>query len=85
MSSVPLPVTTGKELKQFLLRIGYDLIRIDGSHHHFKKIDGTGYKITVPIHGNSEIKPKTLNNIIFYIAKNENLTVEDVRRLLSNF
>jgi predicted RNA binding protein YcfA (HicA-like mRNA interferase family) len=82
LASVPLPVVTGKEMKKFLLKMGYDLVKIKGSHHLFKRMDGKGYKISVPIHANEPIADGTLNNIIEFFAKNEGLTEDQVRRIL---
>lgn len=51
---------TGKELLKLLHRQGWKLDRINGSHHVLKKGDKT---ITVPIHGNGDVKKDLLQAI----------------------
>ncbi|MDQ0222707.1 type II toxin-antitoxin system HicA family toxin [Streptococcus moroccensis] len=46
---------TGKELAKIAIENGWEEVRVKGSHHHFKK-DGIPYLITIPIHGNKDIK-----------------------------
>jgi predicted RNA binding protein YcfA (HicA-like mRNA interferase family) len=47
---------TGKELCRLLNQAGWTLKRINGSHHIFGKA-GERKIITVPVHGNQNIKP----------------------------
>jgi predicted RNA binding protein YcfA (HicA-like mRNA interferase family) len=42
---------------------GWELKRIKGSHHIFKKL-GELRLITVPVHGNDAIKPGLLNRVL---------------------
>ena len=45
---------TGKELVRFLLKNGWSLDRINGSHHILEK---PGFKeISIPVHGNRDIQ-----------------------------
>ena len=44
---------TGKELKKLLLKNGWKIVRINGSHHIFEKNDDT---IVLPIHSNKDLK-----------------------------
>ena len=44
---------TGKELKKLLLKNGWEIVRINGSHHIFEK---TGETIVLPIHSNKDLK-----------------------------
>jgi len=46
---------TGKELAKILEKNGWILIRIQGSHHIYAK-SGVNVKISVPIHGNKDLK-----------------------------
>jgi predicted RNA binding protein YcfA (HicA-like mRNA interferase family) len=46
-----------------LKKRGWQLARINGAHHIFRHI-ATGRRTTVPVHGNSELKPKTQRNIM---------------------
>jgi predicted RNA binding protein YcfA (HicA-like mRNA interferase family) len=71
-------------MQKYLKSIGYKLVRVKGSHFHYKRSDGTGYLITVAIHGNKEIKLDTLENIIFYIAKNESRTEDEIRQEIAD-
>ena len=83
LANVPLPVVNGKGMLRFLERNGYVLKRCNGSHFHYKRSDGKGYLITVPVHGKDEIKADTLDSIIYYIAINEGMTIDEVRRAIS--
>ena len=49
-----------RDLIKMLLRAGWVLDRIHGSHHIFKK---DGETISVPVH-NKDMKPGTLNKIL---------------------
>lgn len=51
---------TGKDVVRRLLAEGWELDRISGSHHIFKKGKRT---VTVPVHGSKDLKAGTLNNI----------------------
>jgi len=84
LANVPLPVVTGKDMLRFIERNGYILKRCKGSHFHYKRRDGTGYLITIPVHGKSGIKPDTLDSIIFYFAKNEGMTIDEVRQAIAD-
>ena len=42
---------------------GWELKRINGSHHIFKK-DGIENTLSVPVHGNQDIPKGTLNGIL---------------------
>ena len=46
---------TGKELKKLLLKNGWEIVRINGSHHIFEK---NGETIVVPIHSNKDLKKR---------------------------
>ena len=67
---------------KFLERNGYVLVRSKGSHFHFKRRDGSGYLITVAVHGKDKIKPDTLDSIIEFYAINERLTIDEARQAL---
>jgi predicted RNA binding protein YcfA (HicA-like mRNA interferase family) len=49
-----------KELFKLLRKNGWELDRSKGSHFIFKK---DGVSISVPVHGNDDLKIGTLNNI----------------------
>lgn len=52
---------TGKELLKLLKQNGWQLERINGSHHTLKKGNET---LTVPIHGNTDVKKGLLISIL---------------------
>ena len=52
------------ELETLLLRFGFILIRVAGSHHIFRYSgQGENAKLVIPVHGNS-IKPEYVNAVI---------------------
>ena len=57
-----LPSIKGKQFLRILIKIGYDLDHIQGSHHVLRRYDGK--KTTIPIHGNNEIPKGTLLGIL---------------------
>lgn len=50
-----MKLLSGKEFARLLERNGWLLRRINGSHHIYGK-DGTDVRISVPIHGNGNLK-----------------------------
>lgn len=59
--STKYPKLTGKELIKALGKLGFEVVRIKGSHHLLKHTDGRA--TTVPIHGSDTIGPGLLNKI----------------------
>jgi predicted RNA binding protein YcfA (HicA-like mRNA interferase family) len=57
-----MPVT-GKQLAKALVRNGWVLLRVNGSHHIFGKT-GVRERISVPIHGNEELRPGLLAHLL---------------------
>ncbi len=57
-----LPVLTGDELVELLKRIGFDVVRIKGSHKRLKSNDGR--VTTVPVHKGRVIPKGLLRKII---------------------
>ena len=51
---------TGKELVKLLKVVGWELARIEGSHHIMVKGTKT---ISVPVHGNKDLKKGTLESL----------------------
>lgn len=49
-----------KDLIKQLKQNGWELARVNGSHHIFKREDKT---VVVPVH-NTDLKPGTLNSIL---------------------
>jgi predicted RNA binding protein YcfA (HicA-like mRNA interferase family) len=55
-------VFTGKDLIKIIERLGFKLIRINGSHHRLKHQDGR--VTTIPVHKNDDIPTGLLRKII---------------------
>jgi predicted RNA binding protein YcfA (HicA-like mRNA interferase family) len=53
----------GKELSKLLEQNGWSLARIHGSHHIYTKV-GRKERISVPIHGNENLKIGLLKNLL---------------------
>ena len=56
------PRITGKELIKALSKLGFEVIRIKGSHHFLQDKDGRC--TTVPVHSKETIGPGLLNRIL---------------------
>lgn len=60
-----VPRISGKSVCEALLRGGFRLVSVKGSHHFLKRQDGTGGLVTVPVHGSRDIlHPTTLGSIL---------------------
>lgn len=57
-----LPVISGKEFIRFLEKIGFVVVRINGSHYRMKHPDGR--VTTVPVHRNTDLPKGLLRKII---------------------
>jgi len=57
-----LPGVTGKDLLAALKQAGFDVVRIKGSHHFLRHMDG---RVTVvPVHSGETIGPGLLSKIL---------------------
>lgn len=54
---------SGKKFAKILEQNGWQLLRIQGSHHIYCK-PGQTTRISVPIHGNKDLKPSNFNLIV---------------------
>jgi len=54
---------SGRRMCKLLEDRGWQLDRISGSHHIFTQPD-TGGRVTVPVHGNHDLKPGTQRSIM---------------------
>ena len=70
------PSITGNELIKALLKIGFTVARIKGSHHRMEHPDGR--KTTVPVHGKETLGP----GILLKILRDVELTRDDLLKLL---
>jgi predicted RNA binding protein YcfA (HicA-like mRNA interferase family) len=64
---------SGKELARVLEKNGWSLLRINGSHHIYGK-PGHIQRLTVPIHGNKNLKIGLLASLL----KSAGLTEDDI-------
>jgi predicted RNA binding protein YcfA (HicA-like mRNA interferase family) len=78
MGSGRLPVISGKRLVQLLQRQGFITERIVGSHHVLMDPTDHSRTVTVPVHGNKDLKPGTLRSII----RQTGFTLEEFSELL---
>ena len=72
-----LPQVTGKEVLAALLRQGFTLTHIRGSHHYLRKAGVSGL-VVVPVHGSRTLPAGTLRSIL----RQAGLTVEEFHGLL---
>jgi predicted RNA binding protein YcfA (HicA-like mRNA interferase family) len=73
-----LPVADGRRVVRALLRAGFKVDRIVGSHHVLVNRDNPMRTVTVPVHAGRDLKPGTIRSII----RQAGLTVDEFRRLL---
>ena len=64
MAGGGLPTVSGKRVVQALTRAGFRIERITGSHHLLVSTADPARAVTVPVHGNFDLKPGTLRSII---------------------
>lgn len=57
-----LPVISGRDLIKVLGRLGFDVTRVNGSHHRLRHEDGR--VTTVPVHGNTDLPKGLLRKIV---------------------
>lgn len=54
---------SGKEFARLLERLGWSLLRVQGSHHVYGKA-GSNIRLSVPIHGNQTLKVGLLKHLM---------------------
>ena len=64
---------SGKQLCKVLKARGWMLLRINGSHHIYGQ-PGTAVRLTVPVHGNQDLK----RGLLGYLLKQAGVAEEDV-------
>jgi len=72
-----LPVISGKEFIKLLQKLGFVLVRINGSHHRLKHPDGR--ITTVPVHKNDPLPKGLLRKII---REDLQMDADQIRALL---
>ena len=75
--SEKLPVITGKEFIKLLEKLGFTVIRINGSHHRLKHPDDR--ITTIPVHKNDSLPKGLLRKILREDIK---LTIEELKEYL---
>jgi len=78
MAAGGLPVVSGSRVVHALTRSGFVVDRIVGSHHVLVRLNDPTRTVTVPVHGNRDLKPGTLRAII----RQAGFTVEEFREFL---
>jgi len=71
-----LPRVTGKQLIAALAALGFEVVRVRGSHHFLRHVDGL--TTVVPVHAKETIGPGLLAKIL----RDCELTREQLRRAL---
>lgn len=74
-----LPVVTGKFLIKLLDQLGFVVVRVKGSHHRMKHVDGR--VTTIPVHGNNDISKGLLRKII---REDIGLSIDEFSQLVKN-
>jgi len=74
-----LPRTSGRGVLRALLRGGFQVSHVRGSHHYLRKPDGTGL-VVIPVHGNHDLPAGTLRSIL----NQADMTVEQLNTLLQD-
>ena len=54
---------SGKELTMLLERHGWELLRVQGSHHIYGK-SGSAVRLSVPVHGNRPLRIGLLRHLL---------------------
>ncbi len=70
------PSVTGAELIKALGKVGFEIVRIKGSHHRIEHSDGR--KTTIPVHGKETLGP----GILLKILRDADMTRDDLLPLL---
>ncbi|MGD9539287.1 MAG: type II toxin-antitoxin system HicA family toxin [Alphaproteobacteria bacterium] len=73
-----LPAVDGKRVIRALIKAGFAVERIVGSHHLLVHRDNPARAVTVPVHGSRDLKPGTLRAIV----RQAGLSVEEFNDLL---
>ena len=58
-----MKAVSGKELARILEKRGWQLLRVNGSHHIYGK-PGSNVRLSVPVHGNQPLKIGLLHHLL---------------------
>ncbi len=70
-------VLSGKELIRLLEKMGFRVVRVNGSHHRLRHEDGR--VTTVAVHGNADVPTGLLRKIV---REDLQLSLEDFEKLM---
>jgi predicted RNA binding protein YcfA (HicA-like mRNA interferase family) len=73
-----LPAVDGRRVVRALMRAGFVIDRVGGSHHVMVLPADPTRTVTVPVHGGRDLKPGTLRSII----RRAGFSVEEFNKLL---
>lgn len=59
-----LPRVTGREVIRASERLGFQEVRVRGSHHYLIQETDATRRATVPVHGNRVLHPSILSSIL---------------------
>lgn len=71
-----LPSLSGKQLLAALGRLGFEVVRVRGSHHFIRHADGRS--TVVPVHSRETIGP----GLLLRILRDCDVTREDLRKVI---
>jgi predicted RNA binding protein YcfA (HicA-like mRNA interferase family) len=78
MAAARLPAASGQRVVRALMKAGFVVDRIVGSHHILKYPGRPARTVVVPCHSGRDLKPGTLRSII----RQAGLTLEEFNQLL---
>lgn len=58
----PIPSVSGSRIVRALMKHGFEVARVNGSHHIMRHPDGRG--TTVPVHNNRDVAKGTFRGIL---------------------
>jgi len=73
----------GERVIKVLKLNGWFLVRVVGSHHHFKHKTIKGL-VTVPVHGKADLHPAIINNLVKMTGCDFNIRIAILKKNLKN-
>ncbi len=64
-----MPRVTGKKVVSALKRVGFNVVRVTGSHHHLYK--SGSQLVTVPVHAGETLSPVLIKSILEQAGLND--------------
>jgi predicted RNA binding protein YcfA (HicA-like mRNA interferase family) len=78
MNAGRLPVVNGRQVLRAMIKAGFVVDRVVGSHHVLKHATDIRWTVTVPVHAGKDLKRGTLRSII----RRGGFTIEEFVELL---